>query len=210
MENELNPNVTQYNQSRNEGASTNQLVTADAQVGVGNTVTAILHVNGSHYNLNVDPRATLLDTLREQLKLTGTKKGCAHGQCGACTVHLNGERVLSCLTLAIMQQSKEIVTIEGLAHHQGDILHPMQQAFIEHDAFQCGYCTSGQIMSAVALLAEAQKGAPSHVTLDMAVLEIGLNEEEIRERMSGNICRCGAYNGIIAAIEDVRDQQIES
>lgn len=172
------------------------------------TVPVALCINGAIHRLELDPRVTLLDALREYLGLTGTKKGCAHGQCGACTVHVNGERVLSCLTLAVMQQSKEIATIEGLA--DGDTLHSMQQAFIEHDAFQCGYCTSGQIMSAVALLAEVRGGAPSHVTHNITATEIELTDEEIRERMSGNICRCGAYNGIVAAIEDVRDRQTES
>lgn len=169
-------------------------------------VPVTLHVNGQEYSLNIDPRMTLLDTLREEICLTGTKKGCGHGQCGACTVHVNGERIVSCLTFAVMQQRKEITTIEGLAND--DMLHPMQEAFIEHDAFQCGYCTAGQIMSAVALLAEVDGRAPSHVTHDVAATEIKLTDEEIRERMSGNICRCGAYNGIIAAIEDVRDQQM--
>lgn len=144
-----------------------------------------LEINKKQYSLTVDSRATLLDVLREQLNLTGSKKGCDHGQCGACTVHMNGERTLSCLTLAVMAQGKAITTIEGLA--DGDNLHPMQEAFIENDGFQCGYCTSGQIMSAVACVSE---GHTSSV-------------EEIKEYMSGNLCRCGAYNGITEAIQQV-------
>jgi xanthine dehydrogenase YagT iron-sulfur-binding subunit len=145
-----------------------------------------LQVNGVKHNLSLEPRVTLLDLLREQLLLTGTNKGCDHGQCGACTVHIDGKRVLSCLTLAVMQESKEITTIEGLA--KGDELHPMQAAFIEHDGFQCGYCTPGQIMSAVACVREGHAGS----------------EEEIREYMSGNICRCGAYPNIVKAITAVK------
>ena len=144
----------------------------------------ILEVNGVQQTLSVEPRVTLLDLLREQLKLTGTKKGCDHGQCGACTVHINGQRVLSCLSLAVMQNGKKITTIEGLA--KGDELHPMQAAFIKHDGFQCGYCTPGQIMSAVALVAENR----------------ALSDIAIREHMSGNLCRFGAYTNIVAAIRD--------
>jgi xanthine dehydrogenase YagT iron-sulfur-binding subunit len=152
--------------------------------------------------MQVDPRATLLDLLREHLKLTGTKKGCDHGQCGACTVLLEGRRINSCMTLAVMQNGREITTIEGLA--DGSRLHPMQTAFIETDGFQCGYCTPGQICSAVALLNELKAGAPSAVTPDIAQIRpIDLNDDEIRERMSGNICRCGAYEGIVAAVRDV-------
>lgn len=145
-----------------------------------------LRVNGESLALNIDTRATLLDTLREQIGLAGTKKGCDHGQCGACTVHVNGRRINSCLTLAIMHEGDEITTIEGLAH--GDQLHPVQAAFIEHDAFQCGYCTPGQIMSAAALLKEP----------------CGPSDDDIRECMSGNICRCGAYPNIVAAVKSVR------
>jgi len=144
-----------------------------------------LEINGVQKNLKVDPRTTLLDLLREELYLTGTKKGCDHGQCGACTVHVNGARINSCLTLAVMQNGNKITTIEGLAN--GDELHPMQKAFIKCDGFQCGYCTPGQIMSAVACVAEG------HAT----------NEEQIKEFMSGNLCRCGAYNGIANAIKEV-------
>jgi xanthine dehydrogenase YagT iron-sulfur-binding subunit len=143
-------------------------------------------VNGVAQNLSVEPRVTLLDLLREQLHLTGTKKGCDHGQCGACTVHVDGKRINSCMTLAVMQEGKKVTTIEGLA--KGDELHPMQEAFIKHDGFQCGYCTPGQIMSAVACVREG------HAT----------NESEIKEYMSGNICRCGAYPNIVAAIMDVK------
>ena len=166
------------------------------------TVSFSLSINGQRHEFNVDPRVTLLDLLREDLKLTGTKKGCDHGQCGACTVLVNGERKNSCLMLAVMQSEKEITTIEGLASNGQ--LHPMQQAFIDHDGFQCGYCTPGQICSAVALLSEAGKGAPSYVTKNIAHLTpVELTGDEIRERMSGNICRCGAYDGIVAAIRQV-------
>ncbi|MGH9445593.1 MAG: (2Fe-2S)-binding protein [Terriglobia bacterium] len=145
-----------------------------------------LKVNGTIHQLDVDTRATLLDTLREELGLPGTKKGCDHGQCGACTVHVNGRRINACLTFAVMHEADEITTIEGLA--SGDNLHPMQAAFIEHDAFQCGYCTPGQIMSAAALMHEP----------------VGANEDDIQEAMSGNICRCGAYPNILDAIKSVR------
>jgi len=143
-----------------------------------------LVVNGAPHHVRVDARTTLLDALRERLHLTGTKKGCALGQCGACTVLLEGRRINSCLTLAVMQQGKSITTIEGLANGNG--LHPVQAAFVEHDGFQCGYCTSGQIMSAVGLIQEGRTGS----------------DDEIREQMSGNICRCGAYSNIVAAIKD--------
>lgn len=152
-----------------------------AVLGVGECAIT-LHINGQDRNLMVEPRQTLLDVLRERLSLTGTKKGCDHGQCGACTVHINGERWLSCLTLAVMQQGQRIVTIEGLSDEH--VLHPLQQGFIDHDGFQCGFCTPGQIMSAVALLREGH----------------ARTEDEIREGMSGNICRCGAYNGILKAM----------
>ena len=163
-----------------------------------------LHINGELKTLRLDARTTLLDALREHLNLTGSKKGCDHGQCGACTVHVNGERVLACLALAISHQHDEITTIEGLA--SGEQLHPMQDAFIECDAFQCGYCTPGQIMSAVALLEEARRSVPSHVTPDVAAPPSldALSDEEFRERLSGNICRCGAYPNILAAVRQVR------
>jgi xanthine dehydrogenase YagT iron-sulfur-binding subunit len=145
-----------------------------------------LKVNGKKLKLSVEPRTTLLDLLREQLHLTGTKKGCDYGQCGACTVHVDGQRVNSCLSFAVMHDGKEVTTIEGLA--DGDKLHPMQEAFVKHDGFQCGYCTPGQIMSAVACVREGHAGS----------------EGEIREYMSGNICRCGAYPNIVAAIQEVK------
>jgi len=146
-----------------------------------------LEVNGVKHQLSIEPRVTLLDLLREQLELTGTKKGCDHGQCGACTVHVEGHRVNSCLTLGVMVSGKKITTIEGLA--KGDQLHPMQEAFIKHDGFQCGYCTPGQIMSAVACIREGHANS----------------EQEIREYMSGNICRCGAYPNIVNAIQEVKE-----
>ncbi len=147
-----------------------------------------LEVNGIAHQLSVEPRVTLLDLLREQLHFTGTKKGCDYGQCGACTVHVNGKRVLSCLSLAIMQNGKKVTTIEGLA--EGDKLHPMQEAFIKHDGFQCGYCTPGQIMSAVACVREGHADS----------------DDNIREYMSGNICRCGAYPNIVDAIKEVKEK----
>jgi xanthine dehydrogenase YagT iron-sulfur-binding subunit len=157
-----------------------------------------VYVNGEELGLRIDTRSTLLDVLREELGLTGTKKGCDHGQCGACTVLLEGRRVNSCLVLAVAHDGASVTTIEGLA--RGEELHPVQAAFIEHDGFQCGYCTPGQICSAVGMLSELAEGWPSAVTpnLDDAP---GPSKEELSERMSGNICRCGAYPGIIAAIE---------
>jgi xanthine dehydrogenase YagT iron-sulfur-binding subunit len=160
----------------------------------------MLTVNGRQQALDLDPRTTLLDALREHLGLTGTKKGCDQGQCGACTVLVNGRRINSCLTLAVMHAGDEITTIEGLA--KGDDLHPMQAAFVRHDGLQCGYCTPGQICSAVALLAEYKAGWPSYVTADVATTP-ALTDAEIAERMSGNICRCSAYANIVAAIRDV-------
>jgi xanthine dehydrogenase YagT iron-sulfur-binding subunit len=154
--------------------------------GIEGTVPVTLRINGKEHRLKVDPRTTLLDCLRETVALTGTKKGCDHGQCGACTVHVNGRRVNSCLTLALMHDGEEITTIEGLG--TPDALHPMQAAFVAHDAYQCGYCTSGQIMSAVALLKEP----------------CGADDAAVKELMSGNICRCGAYPNIVAAIQQVR------
>jgi xanthine dehydrogenase YagT iron-sulfur-binding subunit len=154
--------------------------------------------------LTFDPRTSLLDLLREHMQLTGTKKGCDHGQCGACTILLNGRRVTSCLTLAVMHDGDNIVTIEGLG--SPDALHPLQAAFIDHDAFQCGYCTPGQICSAVGMLAEASAGWPSHATADVSVEHVALTPPEIRERMSGNICRCAAYPNIVAAIQEVHKE----
>ena len=160
-----------------------------------------LNINGRRYDLHLEPRITLLDALREVIGLSGTKKGCDRGQCGACTVLVDGKRINSCLTLAIMHEGQEIVTIEGLA--QDDALHPMQAAFIEQDAFQCGYCTPGQICSAVALLDELRAGTASAATSDVRQQNVTLSDEEIRERMSGNICRCGAYSNIVEAITEV-------
>jgi xanthine dehydrogenase YagT iron-sulfur-binding subunit len=159
---------------------------AETATAVAGAVPVTLKVNGQTHKLMLEPRVTLLDALRENLQLFGTKKGCDHGQCGACTVHVNGRRVNSCLSFAIMHQGDEITTVEGLAQNGG--LHPIQAAFIEHDGYQCGYCTSGQIMSAVALLKEP----------------IGKEDNDVREAMSGNICRCGAYNNIVAAVQQVR------
>jgi xanthine dehydrogenase YagT iron-sulfur-binding subunit len=160
----------------------------------------VLTVNGEEHRLEVDVRTTLLDLLREHLDLVGAKKGCDHGQCGACTVLLDGRRVNSCLVLAVAHQGAEITTIEGLSRN-GE-LHPLQAAFIEHDAFQCGYCTPGQICSAAGMLAEHDAGWPSVVSSDLAAEHAELSDEEIRERMSGNICRCGAYANIVPAIAD--------
>jgi xanthine dehydrogenase YagT iron-sulfur-binding subunit len=160
--------------------------TIDAAKVIPGTVPVTLRVNGETHQVRIDPRATVLDTLRETLNLTGTKKGCDHGQCGACTVHINGRRVNSCLTFAAMHQGDEITTIEGIG--QPGNLHAMQAAFIEHDGFQCGYCTSGQIMSAVALLKEPW----------------GAEDKDVKEAMAGNICRCGAYPNIVAAVQQVR------
>lgn len=153
--------------------------------------------------MQIEPRVTLLDVLRERLDLTGTKKGCNHGQCGACTVLINEQRINSCLALACMHEGDEITTIEGLV--KGDELHPVQAAFIKHDGFQCGYCTPGQICSTVALLRESQAGTASAVTADIRDTEktVELTDAEIKERMSGNICRCGAYPGIVAAVREV-------
>ena len=155
-------------------------------------------VNGSEMAVPDDPRVSLLDMLREHLHLTGTKKGCNQGACGACTVLVDGERIISCLALAVQYDGRAITTIEGLA--PDGALHPLQQAFVDHDGFQCGYCTPGQICSAVGMATEITRGSPSHVTGDLAVEEIAFDHDELRERMSGNLCRCGAHNGIIAAI----------
>jgi len=165
-----------------------------------------LRVNGLLHHLTLDPRTTLLDALREHLELAGSKKGCDHGQCGACTVLVEGRRINSCLTLAVMHDGQSITTIEGLA--SGSDLHPMQAAFVEHDGFQCGYCTSGQICSAVGMLAESREGMPSNVTTDLTQRSIKLSDDEIRERMSGNICRCAAYPNIVTAIKQAMGEQI--
>lgn len=167
-----------------------------------------LRINGQEEVLKLDPRVTLLDALREHLQTTGTKKGCDHGQCGACTVMIDGRRVLSCLTLAVTCEGREVTTIEGLGS-EGQ-LHPMQQAFIDHDAFQCGYCTPGQICSAVALLKEAEEGQASYVTDDLDSAGGDLSDDEIRERMSGNICRCGAYPNIVKAVAEVQSGRLSA
>jgi xanthine dehydrogenase YagT iron-sulfur-binding subunit len=163
-------------------------------------VEVTLRVNGGPRRLTVDTRTTLLDALRERLGVTGPKKGCDHGQCGACTILLDGRRVNSCLALAVAHDGAEITTVEGLA--DGEDLHPVQQSFVRHDGFQCGYCTPGQICSAVGMLAEAAAGWPSAVTADLTG-PVELTDTEIRERMSGNLCRCGAYSGIVPAIAEV-------
>lgn len=164
-----------------------------------------LRINGCDYPLLLEARVTLLDALREVVGLTGTKKGCDRGQCGACTVLVDGQRINSCLTLAVMQEGREITTVEGLAVDEA--LHPVQEAFLECDAFQCGYCTPGQICAATALLSEIEAGQISAVTIDSALPAGELSDDEIRERMSGNICRCGAYPNIVKAIRLVLDSR---
>ncbi len=173
-----------------------------ADTAAEHLIKVAFNVNGTAKTLDIDARVVLLDALRERLALTGTKKGCDQGQCGACTVLVDGRRVLSCLTLAASVEGRQVTTIEGLA--TGEKLHPMQAAFIKYDGFQCGYCTPGQICSAVALLDEARRGDASHATEDVTVKQTQLTDDEIRERMSGNICRCGAYPGILAAIKEVQ------
>ena len=163
-----------------------------------------LKVDGTEHSITVDTRTTLLDALRERLGITSPKKGCDHGQCGACTILLDGRRANSCLALAVAHDGAEIVTAEGLAEN-GE-LHAMQRAFIEHDGYQCGYCTPGQIVSAVGMLEEVEAGWPSHVTEDLDVEQIVLDDDEIRERMSGNLCRCAAYANIVPAIREVSEQ----
>ena len=164
-------------------------------------VEIMLRVDGTEHRLAVDTRTTILDALRERLGITSVKKGCDHGQCGACTILLDGRRVVSCLTLAVAHTGGDVVTAAGLAN--GDELHPLQRSFIEHDALQCGYCTPGQIVSAVGMLQEAAAGWPSVVSTDLNATEIVLDDEEIRERMSGNLCRCAAYANIVPAIAQV-------
>ena len=161
----------------------------------------VLQVNGTRHALELDTRTTLLDALREHLRLTGTKKGCDHGQCGACTVLVGGRRINSCLSLAVMHDGDEVTTIEGLG--EPGRMHPLQRAFVKHDGFQCGYCTPGQICSAVGALDEVRRGVPSHVSADLTAQPV-LSAEELRERMSGNICRCSAYPNIQAAIMDAQ------
>jgi xanthine dehydrogenase YagT iron-sulfur-binding subunit len=158
-------------------------------------------INEKPVEVEFDTRTSLLDLLRDHLNLYGTKKGCNQGACGACTVLVDGERVLSCLALAVQYQGLKITTIEGLS--QDGQLHPLQQAFLEHDGLQCGYCTPGQICSAIGMASEAKRGMPSHVTQDLSADLVILNHDELRERMSGNLCRCGAYNGMVDAISEV-------
>ena len=165
----------------------------------------VLDINGKAYQLSLEPRVTLLDALRESAGLTGTKKGCDRGQCGACTVLVNGRRINSCLTLAVMHEGDKITTIEGIA--KGLTLAPIQRAFIERDAFQCGYCTPGQICSALACIEEMRAGTASAVTPDVRTASVAMSDEEIRERMSGNLCRCGAYPNIVAAVKQTAAAQ---
>src|SRR5690349_4486198 len=174
--------------------------TATATGGAPVVQTVTLNVNGKTYPLQVDTRTTLLDAVREHLQLTGSKKGCDHGQCGACTMLVDGRRINSCLTLAVMHDGQKVTTIEGLG--TPNKMHPMQAAFVAHDGFQCGYCTPGQICSAVAVLTEIQQGIPSHVSASLEA-KMQPTPDEIRERMSGNICRCGAYSNIVEAITEV-------
>jgi xanthine dehydrogenase YagT iron-sulfur-binding subunit len=171
------------------------------QAASPHTIQLTLRINGADRQLEIEPRVSLLDALREYLHLTGTKKGCNQGACGACTVLCDGARVLSCLSLAAQYEGTEVTTIEGLA--QDGVLHPVQEAFLENDGFQCGYCTPGQICSAIGMAAEFRAGLPSAVTPDVSSESIELTDEELGERMSGNLCRCGAYVGIRAAIRDV-------
>ncbi len=172
----------------------------------GATMAVSLQVNGKNYSLQLEPRTSLLDTLREVMGLTGSKKGCNQGACGACTVLADGERINSCLALAVQYDGKEITTIEGLANN-GE-LHPLQAAFVKHDGFQCGYCTPGQICSAIGMFTEYRNGLPSAVTEDMTSTDIEFSDEEIRERMSGNLCRCGAYVGIVDAVRETFQSEV--
>ncbi|MGX9117457.1 2Fe-2S iron-sulfur cluster-binding protein [Mesorhizobium sp. BHbsci] len=179
-------------------------VTAAASPTPVPTMPMSLRINAKDFAVELDPRTTLLDALRNHLGLTGSKKGCDHGQCGACTVLVDGRRINSCLTLAAMHEGDEITTVEGLA--EGDRLHPVQAAFVARDGFQCGYCTPGQICSAVGMLGEARAGWPSHASADVAAASVALSDAEIRERMSGNICRCAAYPNIVAAIRNAAEE----
>ncbi|MNS64223.1 Carbon monoxide dehydrogenase small chain [compost metagenome] len=208
MENSLAIKITRRNLLKAGAVSATAMATPSMAVAQQATqagmqamsATVTLRVNGAAREVSLDMRTTLLDALREHLHLTGTKKGCDHGQCGACTVVLDGRRVNSCLTLAVMHDGAEITTIEGLGTPTA--LHPMQAAFVKHDGYQCGYCTPGQICSAVAMLEEVSQGVPSHVSASLTERPL-LSAEEIRERMSGNICRCGAYSNIVDAITEV-------
>ena len=187
--------------SESDAATTpNTQAPAAATGAVVPTAEVVLDVNGRKHALRLDTRTTLLDALREHLHLTGTKKGCDHGQCGACTVLVDGRRINSCLSLAVMHSGDSITTIEGLG--TPDHMHPLQTAFVKHDGYQCGYCTPGQICSAVGMLHELRRGVPSHVSPDIVAKPL-LSIDELRERMSGNICRCGAYSNIVEAISEV-------
>jgi len=179
---------------------------AENVVSSASTIQITLRINGAPHTLRIEPRVSLLDALREYLDLTGTKKGCNQGACGACTVLANGQRIVSCLALAVQYEGAEITTIEGLA--ADGAMHPMQAAFVEHDGFQCGYCTPGQICSAVGMLKEFNSGFPSAVTKDVSAASMEFSDEEIKERMSGNLCRCGAYVGICAAIREVFQAEV--
>jgi len=181
-------------------ALTGAMAQSPAPAGPVPTMKVSFDVNGQVRTLDVDTRTTLLDALRENLQLTGTKKGCDHGQCGACTVIVDGRRINSCLTLAVMHEGAKVTTIEGLG--APGRLHPLQAAFVKHDGYQCGYCTPGQICSAVGVLDEVKRGVPSHVSTDLTARPL-LSADELRERMSGNICRCGAYSNIVDAITEV-------
>lgn len=189
--------VIAHSEATSKEAST---MTSSPSLPVESSCGVSLQVNGKARRLELDPRTTLLDALREHLHLTGTKKGCDHGQCGACTVIVDGRRLNSCLTLAVMHEGAEVVTVEGLG--TPGAMHPMQTAFVKHDGFQCGYCTPGQICSAVAVLNEIKQGIPSHVTPDLTVRPM-FSADELRERMSGNLCRCGAYANIVDAVSEV-------
>ena len=184
------------------------LVAQSAQATADSPVvqSVTLNVNGKTHALQLDTRTTLLDAVREHLQLTGSKKGCDHGQCGACTMLVDGRRINACLTLAVMHQGQKVTTIEGLG--TPGKMHPMQTAFVKHDGFQCGYCTPGQICSAVAVLREIQQGIPSHVSAALDA-KMQATPEEIRERMSGNICRCGAYSNIVEAITEVAQNPVK-
>jgi xanthine dehydrogenase YagT iron-sulfur-binding subunit len=185
----------------NEPSATAEMSTTPTQ----SVVTVSLTINGTRQTLHLETRVSLLDALRESAGLTGPKKGCNQGACGACTILVDGERILSCLALAVQYDGRVITTIEGLA--EGDELHPLQTAFIEHDGFQCGYCTPGQICSAIGMLREFQEGVPSAVSTDVSSGDLDFSDEEVKERMSGNLCRCGAYVGIRQAIHDAFDAE---
>jgi xanthine dehydrogenase YagT iron-sulfur-binding subunit len=170
------------------------------------TVPVVLHINGVQHDLRLEPRVSLLDALHEYIGLTGTKKGCNQGACGACTVLVDGERINACFALAVQYQGREITTIEGLAN--GDSLHPLQAAFIAYEGFQCGYCTPGQICSALGMFEEFKRGEPSAVTEHLAATALELSDQEIKERMSGNLCRCGAYVGIVEALRETFAREV--